>query len=50
MLNMTKVILFTCTMLIGIYSSVGNFETIFCFLANNMDTYLATVKTKLHKI
>ena len=50
MLNVTKVIIFTCTISIDIYSSFGNFETVFCFFTNNMDTCFATAKTKLHKI
>ena len=41
MLNMTKVIIFT---LINIYSSCGNFETIFCFFPNNIDKHIATMK------
>ena len=44
MLNKTKIITFTCTILINIYSTFGKFEIIFCFFTNNMNTYLGATK------
>ena len=46
---MTKTTPFTCTILIDIYSSSGNSETIFYFFTNNTNTPLVIVEINPRK-